>query len=99
MAVSCAFLTVFQRPSCFFSCLDLFLHSLVTGAATVASGANYLLVSGLTPRGRLGRQFMVQRARIQKRYRQRELAMQEGIVLRRDQMRAKGVSNEVERRE
>lgn len=58
----------------------------------MASGVNYLLVSGITPKGRLGRRLMMHRARIQRRYRQRELAMREGMLIRRDRIRARGVS-------
>lgn len=72
-------------------------NSWVTGAATLASGANYLLVSGLKPRGKLGRRFMVQREQLQRRYRQRELAVQEGIRVRRDRMRDRGVSETLQR--
>ncbi|CAM9097202.1 unnamed protein product [Pylaiella littoralis] len=58
-----------------------------TGVATLASGANYLLVSGLKPRGKLGKRFMIQRETLQERYRQREVLVREKMGVGRERLR------------
>lgn len=60
---------------------------MTTGAATLASGANYLLVSGLKPRGRLGKRLMIQRENLQERYREREVLVREKMGVGRERMR------------
>lgn len=65
--------------------------SVTTGAATLASGANYLLVSGLKPRGRLGKRLMIQRENLQERYREREVLVREKMGVGRERMRARQV--------
>lgn len=59
----------------------------MTGAATLASGVNYLLVSGLKPRGRLGERLMMQRENLQERYREREVLIRERMSRRRERLR------------
>ncbi|CAM9727079.1 unnamed protein product [Scytosiphon promiscuus] len=60
-----------------------------TGVATLASGVNYLLVSGLKPRGNLGKRLMVQRENLQERYREREVLVRERMGVRRERMRVR----------
>ncbi len=69
--------------------------SVATGAATLASGVNYLLVSGLKPRGRLGKRLMVQRENLQERYREREVLVRERMGVGRERMRARQVGGAV----
>lgn len=64
---------------------------MTTGAATLASGANYLLVSGLKPRGKLGKRLMVQRENLQERYREREVLVREKMGVGRERMRVRQV--------
>lgn len=65
--------------------------SAITGVATLASGANYLLVSGLKPKGKLGKRLMIQRENLQERYREREVLMRKRMDVRRERMRLKQV--------
>lgn len=64
---------------------------MTTGVATLASGANYLLVSGLKPRGKLGKRLMVQRENLQERYREREVLVREKMGVGRERMRVRQV--------
>ncbi|CAM9276292.1 unnamed protein product, partial [Choristocarpus tenellus] len=56
----------------------------LTGAATVASGVNYLLVSGFKPRGRLGKTIMVRREAMKQRFEEGEVVVKERIRERRE---------------
>ncbi|CAM9286138.1 unnamed protein product [Ectocarpus fasciculatus] len=60
-----------------------------TGVATLASGVNYLLVSGLKPKGRLGKRLMIQRENLQERYREREVLVRERMGVGRERMRVR----------
>ncbi|CAM9290463.1 unnamed protein product [Ectocarpus sp. 4 AP-2014] len=60
-----------------------------TGVATLASGVNYLLVSGLKPKGRLGKHLMIQRENLQERYREREVLVRERMGVGRERMRVR----------
>ncbi|CAB1114340.1 unnamed protein product [Ectocarpus sp. CCAP 1310/34] len=60
-----------------------------TGVATLASGVNYLLVSGLKPKGRLGKRLMIQRQNLQERYREREVLVRERMGAGRERMRVR----------
>lgn len=57
----------------------------------MASGANYLLVSGLKPRGKLGKRLMIQRENLQERYREREVLVREKMGVGRERMRVRQV--------
>lgn len=65
--------------------------SVGTGVATLASGVNYLLVSGLKPKGRLGKRLMIQRENLQERYREREVLVRERMGVGRERMRVRKV--------
>ena len=70
------------------------MGSVGTGAATLASGANYLLVSGLKPKGKIGKRLMVQREHLQERYRKREVLVRERMGVGRERMRARQVGRQ-----
>ncbi|CBJ31328.1 CDP-alcohol phosphatidyltransferase [Ectocarpus siliculosus] len=65
-----------------------------TGVATLASGVNYLLVSGLKPKGRLGKRLMIQRENLQERYREREVLVRERMGVGRERMRVRKAEGE-----
>lgn len=61
----------------------------------MASGANYLLVSGLKPKGKIGKRLMVQREHLQERYRKREVLVRERMGVGRERMRARQVGGKI----
>lgn len=66
-------------------------NSFATGVATLASGANYLLVSGLKPRGKLGKRLMIQRETLKEQYHAREVLVRERMGVGRERMRLRKV--------
>ena len=63
----------------------------MTGAATLASGANYILESGLKPTGKLGKRLMVQRENLREKYWESGALVKEKMDMRRERFRAKKV--------